>query len=202
MSSARSAATRSDSFVGIGNDIGALQPRSLCVASSIPGPERKGKRTTTRRWQKIARMAGAEPARLYAAALIDAPTLSMISPISFSLMMSGGMSSIVSPAGRIMMPASKNEWSSALTDALAGAAGDGRQVDRAGEADAADVDDIGQALEPHDGVIPLGFERLGALEQALVAIDVERRQRRRASERMARIGVAVEELDRAAPARS
>ena len=44
----------------------------------------------------------------YAAALIEAATLSRISPISFSLMMSGGVSSIVSPAGRIMIPASKN----------------------------------------------------------------------------------------------
>ena len=41
----------------------------------------------------------------------------------------------------------------------------------------------------------------GALEQALVAVDVERRERRRAGERMGRIGVAVEELD-AAPAPS
>ncbi len=88
------------------------------------------------------------------------------------------------------------------TDTLARAALNGREIDRAGETDAADVEDIGQALEPHDGVIPLGLERFGALEQALVAIGVERRQRRGASERVARIGIAVEELDRAPPAHS
>ena len=36
----------------------------------------------------------------HAAALIDAPTFSMISPISFSLTMSGGVSSIVSRTGK------------------------------------------------------------------------------------------------------
>jgi hypothetical protein len=49
----------------------------------------------------------------YAAALIDAPTFSMISPIWSSLTIKGGVSSIVSPAGRIMIPALKNECSSA-----------------------------------------------------------------------------------------
>ena len=48
-------------------------------------------------------------ASTHAAALIEAPTFSMISPIWFSLTMSGGISSIVSPDGRIMTPASKNE---------------------------------------------------------------------------------------------
>src|ERR1700722_15951839 len=81
------------------------------------------------------------------------------------------------------------------TDTLARAALNGRKIDRAGETDAADVEDVGQPLEPHDRVIPLGLERLGALEQALVAIEVDRRQRRGASERMARRGIAVEELD-------
>src|SRR3984885_574351 len=74
------------------------------------------------------------------------------------------------------------------TDTLARAPLNGREIDCAGQAHAADVDDIGQPLEPHDGVIPLGLERLGALEQALVAIEVERRQRRGAGERMPRIG--------------
>ena len=120
----------------------------------------------------------------------------MISPISFSLTISGGVSSIVSPAGRIMIPALKNACSSARIDAFAGAAGNRRKIDRAGETNAADVDDVGQALEPHDGVIPLGFDRLGALEQALVTIEVDRGQGRGAGERMARIGIAVEELDR------
>ena len=76
------------------------------------------------------------------------------------------------------------------------AAGDRRKVDPAGETNAADVEHIGQALEAHDRVRPLRLQRLRALEQTFVAIDVERRQRRRAGERMAGVGVAVEELDR------
>src|SRR5580692_6237422 len=70
------------------------------------------------------------------------------------------------------------------TDTLARTALNRREIDRAGQADTADVDDVGQPLEPHDGVIPLGLERLGALEQALIAIDIERRQRRGAGERV------------------
>jgi hypothetical protein len=44
-------------------------------------------------------LCGKGMARAYAAALIEAPTFSMISPIWFSLMMSGGISSIVPPDG-------------------------------------------------------------------------------------------------------
>ncbi len=50
----------------------------------------------------------------YATALIVAATLSTISPIWFSLMMKGGVSSIVSPDRRNMIPASWKEYSSAL----------------------------------------------------------------------------------------
>src|SRR5271166_6521941 len=66
--------------------------------------------------------------------------------------------------------------------AEARAARNRREIDRAGQADAADVDDVGQAFEAHDRVIPLRLERLRALEQALVAIEVERCKRRGASE--------------------
>ena len=47
--------------------------------------------------------------RRHAAALIDAAVFSMISPIWSSLTISGGVSSMVSPAGRIMIPSSKKE---------------------------------------------------------------------------------------------
>ncbi len=56
--------------------------------------------------------------------------------------------------------------------------------------------DVGQALERHQRVAPLRLERMGALEQLLVAIDVERGEAGGAGERMAGIGVAVEQLDR------
>ena len=48
------------------------------------------------------------PAAAYATALIVAPIFSMISSIWFSLMISGGVSSIVSPAMRTITPSSKN----------------------------------------------------------------------------------------------
>ena len=56
--------------------------------------------------------------------------------------------------------------------------------------------DVRQALQRHQRVAPFRLQRLGALEQFLVAIEIERRQPRRAGERMAGIGVAVEQLDR------
>ena len=42
----------------------------------------------------------------------------------------------------------------------------------------ADVEHVGQALQAHRGVGPVRLELLGALEQLLVAIEVERRERR------------------------
>ncbi len=50
---------------------------------------------------------------LYATASIVRPTLSTISPIWTSLITSGGVSSIVSPERRSMIPASWKEYSSA-----------------------------------------------------------------------------------------
>jgi hypothetical protein len=50
----------------------------------------------------------------YAAALIAFPVFSTTSPIWSSLMMSGGVSSIVSPARRSMIPSSWKECSSTL----------------------------------------------------------------------------------------
>ena len=65
------------------------------------------------RWWNDGHVRGRPPrkriVRIYATALIVAPIFSTISPISLSLTMSGGINSIVSPDGRIMTPASKNE---------------------------------------------------------------------------------------------
>ena len=126
----------------------------------------------------------------------------MISPICFSLMMSGGVS-FDRVAGRADHdPRIEERVVERATDTLARTAGNGRKSIAPVRPTQRMSSDVGQPLQPHDGVIPLGLERLGALEQALVAIDVERRQRRGASERMARVGIAVEKLDGAAPAHS
>ena len=65
----------------------------------------------------------------------------------------------------------------------------------ADKADGADVEHVGQALQRHDRVDPLGLDRLGALEELLLAIEVQRRDAGRGGERVAGVGVAVEELD-------
>ncbi len=69
------------------------------------------------------------------------------------------------------------------------------EVDRRHEAEGADVEDARRALQRHRRIGPLVFQRGGALEQLLVAIDIERRDAGRAGERMRRVGVAVEQLD-------
>jgi hypothetical protein len=94
-------ATRPDSFVGIGYDKRRSHP-NLLRPDCRPHSEQWGI-TITAPEMKDGRCREAA----YAAAVIEAPTLSMISPIWSSLTMSGGVSSIVSPAGRIMIPASK-----------------------------------------------------------------------------------------------
>src|SRR4029077_20203578 len=69
------------------------------------------------------------------------------------------------------------------------------QVDARGKTDAADIEHVGQSFESHCGVGPKRLERSRAIEQALVAIEVERGKAGGAGERMRRVGVAVEELD-------
>ena len=82
-----------------------------------------------------------------------------------------------------------------LVAALAGGAGPRRKVDAGRNADRAHVEHAGQALQRHRGVGIERLEPLCPLEQALVAVKIERREAGRASERMRRIGVAVEQLD-------
>ena len=52
----------------------------------------------------------------------------MISPMYFALTMSGGVSLIFSPAGRVGQRTSKNASSSARMTELAGLAFDGREI--------------------------------------------------------------------------
>src|SRR4029079_461642 len=68
------------------------------------------------------------------------------------------------------------------------------EVDAGGEPDAADVDDVGRALQRMHGIGEDGFERDGALEQALLAIKVESRRSGGNAERVARIGEAMGKL--------
>ena len=61
-----------------------------------------------------------------------------------------------------MTPALKNAWSRARIDALAGFPFDGRKIDRSGQANAADVEHVGQAFQAHMASYHLGsiaFER-------------------------------------------
>src|SRR5499433_2906787 len=69
------------------------------------------------------------------------------------------------------------------------------EVDAGSEPDAADVEHVGQALEAHRRLGPGRLELARALEQALVAVEIERREPGRAGERMRRVGVAVKQLD-------
>ena len=68
--------------------------------------------------------------------------------------------------------------------------------DRGGKADASDVDDMGRAFERVHRGAEFRLQREAALEQALVAVEIERGDARGGRERMAGIGVAVEEIDR------
>ncbi len=60
------------------------------------------------------KIAGRPMGEAYATALIEFATFSTISPIWSSLTMNGGVSSMVSPARRNMMPSSWKECSSSL----------------------------------------------------------------------------------------
>ena len=86
--------------------------------------------------------------------------------------------------------------------ALGRLAGDRLQLDRADQADVADVDDVRLALQRMQRVLPIGRELGAARQQALLLVGVERAEAGGAGDRIARIGVAVEELDQVLRARS
>ncbi len=61
---------------------------------------------------------------------------------------------------------------------------------------------LGRPLRRHRRLGPDRLELAGALEQAFVAIEVERREAGGARERMRRIGIAVKQLDHVRQARA
>src|SRR6185312_6561734 len=70
---------------------------------------------------------------------------------------------------------------------LANGVGPACQVDSNRETDGADIEHVRQAFEPHRRLRPRLFELACALEQALVAIDIERCEPGGARERVRRI---------------
>ena len=117
-------------------------------------------------------------------------------------MISGGDSAMMSPVVRISRPALEG-LEEAREGALAPAA------PAIGSNSMAPIRPIlrmsmtcGQALERMERVLPIGRELGGAGQQALLLVGVERGEAGGAGHRVARIGVAVEELDDVLRARS
>ena len=79
-----------------------------------------------------------------------------------------------------------------LHPALPGGALARRKLDPGNEPEVAQVNHVARRAQRMKRVLPALSERAGALEQGLVAIDVECRDPCRRSKRMARIGIAVE----------
>ena len=142
---------------------------------------------------RVRRIARTRPR--YATALMAFATFSKISPIWLSLTISGGVSAMESPVTRTTMSLVVEAALHRVIAALADGVGPRGEIDAGGQPDAADVEHVRQALERHRRVGPDRLELAGALEQVLVAIEIERRERRGAGERMRGIGIAVEQLD-------
>ena len=123
-----------------------------------------------------------------------ARTPSTMRAISASVAISAGASAMVSPEMRITRSC-RQRRAHGLVAAPAGRGRIGLDVDGGGQADIADIGDERRVLERVHRLFQHRLQRARAREQVLVAIEIERRQRRRAGQRMARIGVAVEELD-------
>ena len=83
-----------------------------------------------------------------------------------------------------------------LERARAGLACDRLELDARDHAEVAHVRDVRQLAQRVHRVLEVGRELARALEELLFLERVEARERRGARERMARVGVAVEELDR------
>jgi hypothetical protein len=71
-----------------------------------------------------------------------------------------------------------------------------RELDRTDETDCADIEDVWRVLQHVERICPHILKPVCALKQALVAIKIQRCNRRGTSERMRRIGVAVKKFDR------
>jgi hypothetical protein len=74
-------------------------------------------------------------------------------------------------------------------------AGTGLQLDAGDQAEVADVDHVAGVLQRVDRRAPVGLHLQGAGEQALLLIDLQRRQAGRAGQGVGAVGVAVEQLD-------
>src|SRR3546814_2678704 len=57
------------------------------------------------------------------------------------------------------------------------------------------VEHVRQTFQAHHRLTPLRLQGTGALEQLFLAVEIERRKTRRASERMRRVCVAMEQFD-------
>ena len=97
----------------------------------------------------------------------------VMAPISASVAISAGANTNVSPTARSTRSSSKKAAAKRPGAAQTRRTVDRGEVDAGGEPDAADVDDMGRALQRMHRIGEHGFERDGALEQALLAIKVE-----------------------------
>src|SRR6516165_4160037 len=68
------------------------------------------------------------------------------------------------------------------------------ELDSANQSDIADIDDMRQAFERVHRVLPIGRKLRRTRDQPLLFIDLKRRDRCGAGDRVARIGIAVEEI--------
>jgi len=78
--------------------------------------------------------------------------------------------------------------------ALVGHRSSGDQLHRTHQTDVADVDHVGQTLERVDGLLEVGSQLVGALEQVLLLEDLQGSDTCSHSQRMTTVGVAMEEL--------
>src|SRR3972149_5634447 len=83
----------------------------------------------------------------------------------------------------------------ARVGALRWLAGDGIELDGADQPDIANVDDVRKALERVDCVLPIGRKLRRARQQSLFLVDLQRGDAGCAGNRVARIGIAMEEID-------
>ena len=73
--------------------------------------------------------------------------------------------------------------------------GNGIELDGTDQADIADVDDVGKTFQRVDRLLPIWRELGRAGQQPLLLVDLQRGDGGRAGDGVARIGIAVEEID-------
>ena len=115
--------------------------------------------------------------------------------ISLSAAISAGTNTIVSPLMRTTISLLEERHVDRFIAALARRVLDRFELDRGRKPDASDVDDMGRAFERVNGSAEFRFQR-GRARTDLLAVEVERGKACGGRERMAGVGVAVEEIDR------